>query len=359
VMSYLTGPLTRGQIKTLMDPKRGAFEATTASKPAAEVNPMGMPGMKASPSAPSSRPIVGAGVEEIFVRPAGSGVDIIYQPHLLRCGVVHFSSSKMGVDGSRTVSMVNPVTDKGIDWETSVPVPSKIDESGTEPAKGAGFAELPGFAMNAANYKQVEKDFSEWLYRNERADVISCPTLKAWSKLGESEADFRARLSHEAREARDAAIDKLREAVTKKVSSIESRLQTAEGQLAKQKAESNSAMMNAGVSVLGGVLGAIFGRKSGRGSLGGRSSSSIGKATSAYKQREDVTQATAKIEGITAEIAAAKSDLEDQIAKLTESYDSEALTLETESIKPTKTDVKVQTVALLWLPFDERGEKAW
>ena len=76
---------------------------------------------------------------------------------------------------------------------------------------------LPGFAMNASNYKQVEKDFAEWLYRNERADVLSCPALKEWSKLGESEADFRARLTLEAREARDAAVSELRDSAAKKM----------------------------------------------------------------------------------------------------------------------------------------------
>ena len=49
VMSYLTGPLTRGQIKTLMDPKRADFES--AAKPAA-ANPMAMPGMSAPPHRP-------------------------------------------------------------------------------------------------------------------------------------------------------------------------------------------------------------------------------------------------------------------------------------------------------------------
>ena len=59
------------------------------------------------------------------------------------------------------------------------------------------------------------------------------------------------------------------------------------------------------------------------------------------------------------EIEAINSELEAGIAKLTESYDAAALPLETESIKPAKTDVKVKTVALLWLPYDGRGEKAW
>ena len=355
-MSYLTGPLTRGQIKTLMDPKRGEFGGSSEAKAAADANPMGMPGMSA-PVGASPRPNVGAGVTEIFVPIAGASDGLTYQPYLLRKGIVHFSSAKAGVDAARTVRLVNPVLASGIDWEKTLPSPLKL-ELDSQPTEGVGFAELPGFAMNAANYKQVEKDFSEWLYRNERAEVFSCPALKEWSALEETEGDFRVRLGQEAREARDAAIGKLRDTAAKKVSAIEARLQTAQGQLARQKAESSSAMMQAGVSVLGGIFGAFFGRKSGIGSLA-KGTSAIGKATGAYKQHEDVATADAKVEGIMAEMEAATVELEAGISKLTESYDPAALVLETESIKPAKTDVKVESVALLWLPCDERGEKAW
>ena len=351
VMSYLTGPLTRSQIKLLMDPKRGEF--MKISTPSATANPMGMPGMDV---AASPRPNVGAGVTEIFVPAAGNGTDTTYKPYLLRVGVVHFSSAKADLDGSRTVRLVNPITATGIDWETSVEAPAKLEEA--EPAAGAGFAELPGFAMNTANYKQVEKDFAEWLYRNERADVFSCPAVKAWSQLGESEADFRARIIHQAHEARDAAIEKLRAAAAKKVATLETRLRTAEGQLAREKAESTSAAMQAGVSVLGGILGAVFGRKAGLGSIT-RGASSIGKASGAYKQYQDVANAETKIGGVTAEIQAIRDELEAGVAKLTESFDPASLPLETESIKPAKSDVKVETVALLWLPHDARGTQAW
>ncbi len=347
-MSYLTGPLTRTQIKTLMDPKRGEFMKSTATSAAATANPMAMPGMTASATAATSRPNVGAGVTEYFFPVNGRGEGVTYQPHLLREGVVHFSSTKAGVDGPRTVRLVNPILASGIDWETALPLPSKW-AAASNPVAGAGFAELPGFAMNAANYKQVEKDFAEWLYRNERAEIFSCPALKEWSKIGESESEFRARLTHEAREMRDAAIEKIRGNAMKKMTTIESRLQTAQGQLAKQKAESNSAVLQAGVSVLGGILGAFFGRKSGLGSISS-GASSIGKASAAYKQHGDVAAANAKIESISQEIEAVKAELEAAISQLTETYDPAALRLETESIKPSKTDVKVQSVALLWVP---------
>lgn len=297
-------------------------------------------------------------MKEIFVAPAGGGEGIIYQPHLPRIGTVHFSAAREGIDGGRTVRVVNPVGATGIDWEKTLPPPARVEESGNEPAAGAGFGELPGFAMNAANYKQVEKDFAEWLYRNERADVFSCPALKEWSHPGESEGDFRARLAHQAREARDAAIDKLRSATAKKIETLEGRLRTAAGQLAREKAEANAANMQAGVSLLGGLLGGLLGRKVGLGTLS-RGTAAISKATSAYKQHQDVANADAKIAGIASDIAAIQAELEAEVAKITGAYDPAALVLETESLKPAKSDVQVDWVGLLWLPSDGRGERAW
>lgn len=361
VMSYLTGPLARGQIKQLMDPKRAAFMPSLAApENSVASNPMSMPGMEASAPASraGSRPVVGAGVVELFVQPAGRGDDVIYQPHLLRSALVHFSSSKAGIDDSRTVRQVNPITEKGIDWNKSLPPPLKLPERDVKPVEGASFGDLPGFAMNAENYKGVEKEFSEDLYRNQRAEILSCPSVKAWSRFAESESDFRARIAHQVREARDAAIDKLRDGANKKIATLETRLRTAEGQLAKEKAESTSAKMQAGASVLGGLLGAFLGRKS-RSSVVSKGSSALGKATSAFKQSQDVANAEAKVESVTGEITKIREDLEAEVLKLTDTYDASRLSLETETLKPTRADVKVQLVALLWLPYDSRGDKAW
>ena len=356
VMSYLTGPLTRSQIKTLMDPKRGEFSANSPAQPASAANPMAMPGM-AAPAAASARPVLAAGVAERFVSPARSAEGCNYHPHLLREGNVGFSSAKMGVDGTRTVRLVNPITANGIDWDKQVPPPS-ADQLSSDPVASAGFAELPGFAMNAANYNQVQKDFAEWLYRNERAEIFSCPSLKEWSKFGETEQDFRARLLHQAHEARDAANEKLRAAAAKKVATLEGRMETATHQLAKEKAEASSSKMQVGASVLGSILGGLFGRKIGVGTIT-RGSSAIGKATTAYKQSQDVALAESKIAKLKEEIEAIQAELQAGMEQLAASFDPATLPLETESLKPTKSDIKVSQVALLWLPFDERGEPAW
>jgi hypothetical protein len=296
-----------------MDPKRAAFESASKT-PEAAANPMAMPGI--SSAAAGARPAVGAGVTELFATASG-GSDIIYQPYLLRVGRVRYSNAKTGVDESREIRLVNPILAGGIDWETQVDPPQITNDS---PDDGAGFSELPGYAMNAANYKQVEKQFADWLYENDRLEVFSCPALKTWSKPGESEGEFRARLTHQAHEARDTAVEKLRATAAGKIRTLETRLRTAQARVEKEKAEANAAKMQAGVSVLGGLLGGLLGRKVNMTTLS-RGSAAIGRTSSAYKQHQDVANANARVEDVMQEMEMLQAGLETEISQLAEEYD--------------------------------------
>ncbi|MDB4262359.1 DUF87 domain-containing protein, partial [Akkermansiaceae bacterium] len=183
VMSYLRGPLTRRQIKTLMDLKREKFDL--APKPAAASGGMSM-GMSQAAAAPpkGERPLVGEGVTEHFAPFAGEADDITYKPALLREAQVHFSSSKADLDGSRLVRFTNPMGEKSIDWETDCACTIPLKDLNSEPRKDAGFEELAGYAMNADNYKAVEDEFEDWIYRNERVTLFQSDLYKMYSKLG-------------------------------------------------------------------------------------------------------------------------------------------------------------------------------
>jgi hypothetical protein len=339
VMSYLTGPLARGQIKGLMDPKRAEFIKEKAEE-AASTNPMARPD-RAGVS--TSRPVVGTGVLELFAEADGT----LYKPYLLREATVHFVSSKADVEGSRKVAKLNPILESGIAWDET----SEVDTNAlaSTPEEGIGFADLPGFAMNAKNYKDVEKDFADDLYREERVDVWSCPLLKAYGQIGEEESAFRIRISHHAKEERDGAMEKIRDAAEKKLKTIESRLKTAEQRLSKEEAEASAAKMQAGISVFSGILKSIFGRKTGFGGLvRGTSGSSVTKATTAYKQHRDVSNAEDKIEDLEEELNAIKKDMEKDLSSIGETYDPSTLTLEKETLKPRRTDVQVGRIGLVW-----------
>ncbi|MGE9270472.1 MAG: helicase HerA domain-containing protein, partial [Verrucomicrobiales bacterium] len=284
VMSYLAGPLTRASIRRLMDPKRGRFSPVPAR---AYANPMAM-SEAVEGSLDATRPSVGPGVEETFLPVAGDGSGVSYRPHLWRQGKVHFTLKKAGVEGTREVSKVNELVQHGVDWEQEIDV--KLSGLVATPSEGAGFAELPGFAMNAANYKVASKEFSEWLYRHERAEIFHCPTLRAYADWGESEADFRVRLAQDAREARDEAVEKLRDKAEAKLKTLRSRLRSAEGALEREKGQADAAKIDAGMSVLGSLLGGL---------LGGRrrsATTAVKRSSRAFQQHRDVAAAEAKVE---------------------------------------------------------------
>jgi hypothetical protein len=354
VMSYLCGPLTRRKIKVLMDPKRNQFMAIQKQQASAiqATNPMAMPS-----SAPitnsDARPVVGTGVTEYFAPFTGEPEGITYKPALLRECNVHFNSSKCDIDDSRLLRFTNAIDAQGIDWADDAGCTHAVTSLENKPRKGCGFDELPGFAMNADNYKQVTKDFIDYIYRNERAEIFYCPLFKEYSQMDETEGAFRGRLATHARELRDASIEKLRDKYEVKIKRKESQLQRAEHTLTKEEVESSSASWDIGAKIFGGLLGTL---------LGGRRSSSygtVGSAGRAYKQRQDVKIAEKKLEQLQQDLIALENELADDIDKLKLEFDPASVRIEQETIKPYKKNIDVRTVGLLWLPYDQDGEKVW
>ncbi len=350
VMSYLRGPLTRRQIKVLMDPKRDNFPSKKSSN-SASGNPMGM-SQAVAETPKNGRPAVGQGVREYFVPFAGESDDVTYHPALLREAHVHFSSSKAGLEGSRLVRFVNPMGSKSIDWSTDSGCTVPIKTLNDSPRKGTGFAELAGYAMNSNNYKPVEKEFEDWIYRKERVNLLYSPLYKMYSNLGESEGDFRARLSVKGREERDDAIDKMRDRYASRIRTKTDQLQRAELALDKEKAEASSSTWQAGAKILGGLLGGLLGGRKSR-------SSSVTTASRAMKQRHDVKIAESKVHMVADDLISLEDELAEEIRELEEKFDVFTTELEPESIKPYKKDIDVRSVSLLWLPYNEDQKPVW
>ena len=348
VMSYLCGPLQRRQIKTLMDPKRGLFFPKKQAVIAA--NPMSMGSAPAAPK--GERPSVGHGVQEYFAPVAGQAGDITYRAALLREAEVHFSSTRAGLEGSRLLRLVNPIGENGIDFDEDLGCTIPFKSLASKPEGEAGYAELPGYAMNSDNYQAVKKEFEDWIYLKERVHLFHADLYDLYSKLGESEGEFRARLAIKGREARDQAIDKLRDSYASKLRTKQSQIARAEIALNKEKSQASNATWKAGASILGGLLSGLLGGRKSRRSL-------TTGATRAYEQRQDIGIAEDKMELIQRERQALEDDLRVEIEELQNRYDPELTTLDSEEIKPYKKDIDITAVALLWLPFDEEGKKAW
>jgi hypothetical protein len=343
-MSYLRGPLTRAQIKTLMDSRRGPEEKTVPAKAAPVAAGAGGP-----------RPVVPPGVTQHFVPARGSGGGLVYRAAVLAEAEVYFADGKRGLSATRPVSRVVPLA-APVDWSAGEEPGFAAEDLETEPATGATFAET-GTGALGRSADAWGRDFAAWIYRENSVDLWKSPSAGVVSKPGESEAEFRVRLQQEAREKRDAAADRLREKYGAKLVSLQERLRRAQQAVGREKEESTHAWVQTGVSVGATVLGAIFGRKAVAGTIG-KATTAARSAGRTMKQAGDVKRAEETEGALQQQIAALEEELQAELAARAASTDPLSEALETVALRPKKADITVRRVGLVWLPY--RGsDPAW
>jgi len=106
-MSYLRGPLTRAQIKTLMDPMRGAAaRADDGTRKASGARRGSQPA-----GGGGSRPVLPPSIPQLFVPIRGSADGAVYRPAILGLAEVHFADSKTGLSTTEKLARVAPGAD--------------------------------------------------------------------------------------------------------------------------------------------------------------------------------------------------------------------------------------------------------
>jgi hypothetical protein len=121
--------------------------------------------------------------------------------------------------------------------------------------------------------------------------------------------------------------------------------------VAREQAQASQQTMQTAISVGASVLGALFGRKT-------LSVGNIGRATTAargvgrtLKERDDVSGASAGADAVRQKVAALEAELQDEIKDLTDAYDLEKVSVQSATIKPRKSDITVDGIALAWVPW--------
>jgi hypothetical protein len=354
-LSYLRGPLTRTQIKTLMDPLRR--EALNVKRETIATSAQG-----ASHSTSYARPILPPDVPQYFIPIRGnqpSGRTLIYQPMLLAASQVRVSDSKTGVDVTQDVTVLAPISDGAVtvDWDHAMEAGLTVADLELSPSDGAQFGEVPSSASKAKSYDAWNKDFAGWLFRTQKVDLLKSPSANEYSKPGESERDFRVRLQLSGRETRDKQSDSLRRKFAPKIAALQDRIRRAGQMVERQQAESRSSQMHAAISVGASILGAFLGRKTISATNISRATTAIRGAGRAIKESQDVGQAEENVSALQQQLADLEAQFKTETDALAAATDPLNERLETVSLKPTKANITVKLVALAWAPHwrDEKG----
>ena len=345
-MSYLRGPLTLAEIARLEPPRATgqapANAAPSAAAVAGESNPAAA--TSAAPGAASTRPVVQAGVEERFRESEGGAP--VYRPCVGARVRAHFVDASSGLDAWETRYYLAAANGAGPDWSKAQIFDESTIRLRDTPEADASFAETPGNLLAPRAYKSWSGALADHVYRNSALQVFRCPALKRTAAPGGTEADFRVLLAQDLRERRDAAIDELRGRYAKKLAAIEDRQRRAAQRVERERVQAQSETTSSILTVGGSVLGALF---------GGRRASALAKASTAArsigrisKQRADVGHAEADARALGEQEAALEAELAAEIQTLGAQFDPAAIAIETVTVRPRKSDLAVEDIALVW-----------
>ena len=340
-LSYLRGPLGRDEIRTL-----------TGERPAPA--PARVPMVRTVPEVPKGlvptvqAPVLDPAIQQYFV-PGGDS----YVPMVLGVARVTYADSKLGLDETREVAVLTPIGDGpvAIDWEHAEPADFDVKDLLKAPEGAAAtFTPLPAAAAKQKSYATWEKDFSRWASQSQSIELFKSPSAKMVSAPDESERDFRIRLGTSAREARDAALTKVREKYAAKLTAIQDRIRRAEQAVQVQSEQASGAKVSAALSVGATIFGALLGRKA-------VSASTLGRATTAArgmgkigKEAQDVTRASETVAALNQQLADLQAALEADLQAVSADWDLSTETLDRVLVKPKRGGVSVQLVALAWVP---------
>jgi hypothetical protein len=343
VMSYLRGPLTRAQVKTLMDPRRETRRMGVAGDAAAEA-----PRATAAVSGAAARPVMPPEISQAFAPAPAGAAAVVYRPAVLGVAEVHYADAKSGVASTEEVALVAPfgAPVDPVRWEDAAPATFSPAALAEEPLPGATFEDAPPAAAHAKSYAAWGKDFATQLARTRALTLWRSPSRKLLSRPGESEADFRGRLAQDSRERRDAAAAKLRQKYAAKIATLQERLRRAEQGIAREKQEASDAKLQTAISVGATVFDVLLGR---RRSTVGRATTSARGVGRAMRQAGDVARAEENAAAVRAQLAELESRLEAEVAASSGAAAAEE-PLETVAIRPKKGDVTVRRLSLVWIP---------
>ncbi|MDH7561583.1 MAG: ATP-binding protein [bacterium] len=358
-MSYLRGPMTRTQIKQLMEERKKAVPVVQ------EVSGRALTARRQA----ATRPALPPDIPGYFLpvrRGQPGGTLLRYEPRLLGLAKVYYLDRKLEIDSEQTAALLATMPERPalVDWDGAEPV--AIAEAELQRAAAdeqAVFGELPAEATKRANYPEWQKDLQEWLFRKHTLQLLRSPSLGLVSKPGETARDFRIRLQLAAHEQRDEMVERLRQKYAARMTSLQERVRRAEWALQREVEQAKQQKMQTALSLGTTLLGAFVGRKAISHSTLGRATTAARGASRAMKEEQDVRRAQENLEQVRQQLAELEQQLAREIEEMQARTDPMNERLETVVLRPRKTDVNVSLIALAWVPHwqDQAGQlsPAW
>jgi hypothetical protein len=298
-MSYLRGPLTREQIRVLMDAAERPAPALLPPAPAETA--------AASPAPPAAEP----GVWQLVADGPGQ---VLHPSFGLRLRGT-FASRRPAAEAPAEVLVSVPFGPDGQpSWKHASVAGAAHQAHPPVPHSGPVFAPVNAAALQAASHRTWQMEARTRL--GESLEVSVLRDGKITGAPFETDAEFRLRLEQAAREERDETVQVIRRKYEARMRTAADKVNRAREAVARQKSQARTAQVQTAISVGTSVLGALFGKRaSGLGHLT-RAGTAARGATRAMKESADVGTAEEKLAAAEAAAAELAAEVEARVAEI-------------------------------------------
>lgn len=347
-MSFLRGPLTKDQIGELMRgaarPAPVAAAAPVAAPPASDGAPAvaaGTPVYHLDPAAPWAA--------SVGATPGGTRLRAFLAARLS----LRYDDATADLDETEQWQALYGPLDDRLDLASETPAELDPRDLRTEaPASGEYVA--PAVPIGEPSFfRDAEAEIRRHVTDARTLTVYRNRALKLFSRPGESEEQFLLRADSAAQAAADAESAKIKDRLEAKRDRLEAAIETARRRADEIEVDKRSRGATELLAGAGSVLSVLLGGKANARTIA-RAGSAIGTAAS---RRAMTARASERAKSAQDKLASSEESLEeleqeivDDVVAIDAEWDAKAKEIEPLEIRLESSDVRVDELALVWVP---------
>jgi hypothetical protein len=360
-MNYLTGPLTRVQLPALNELAGAAGIGSTRK---AVQKPAGTSRSRASEAKghSSTRPKVPGGINEFFLPnnlsfqkaadAAGLAASpdakysVLYKPVLVAQASLRFLKRNYNLDYELvTAALVQETDPQGrIRWEDWSVNPLDLDELEPGARPEAQFQELTSPLTDVSRIRELETDFTDWIYHSITATVRANEELGVFAGPQVSQGEFRRMCAEAAEKALQVDRENVDSSYTKRLDTIKDRLLREERELDGDQAELSQRKLEEVGTLAENLISLLAGRQR-------RMTTSLTKRRMTSQAKADVQESLDSIEQYKKEIEKLDKERLETLADVEDKW-QEILNKVTEiPVTPYKKDILMEIFGVAWFPY--------
>ncbi len=350
-MSYLRGPLTREQIRTLTG-STAAHAAVSKS-----TMPVSAPSQRLAENEVPVAPPVAKGTSAYFLHPAAVWADQVqasstskrYEAYLAARVNLLFDDDNAGFRQADEWEALFALTGS-FSPDNCIAVDYDARDFLPDPPNGATFV-LPRAAIGEpALFTGVAKVITDYLLVNKTVELLRNEKLDLWSRTAETDADFLARCDVASQAKADLEAAKVRDALEVKIDRVQAALDEAQRKKELAKHEARTSRASELLSGAGDLLGALLGGRRNARSIARSVGSAVNRHGRASNKAARVETAEDRMSAKSTELQELESKLHDDLFEIDARWDETARAITKVQIPLEKTDIRVAELAIVWVP---------